>query len=354
MDWLRRFIGFHDRSQQDANPLRNPTWEEIRRSEGTPPSAGPFVGGDDDFTPFKDFESSYSSLFNEMDNMLRQFNMMMEDFQRHPGQVITKLPAIDEDPSDHKSPRDFLLKEPDSEPSEDSNNPPDGHTPHHPYSPYFGPTHPYSGPADDDDDGENDGYHDEFHRFGGGFGIQVFDPHRMIDDFFKDFGGWNFGEMQPFGENPDSHALPGPGTDSGGHSRDSLIKKEDTDLDDRITGGLSQLLKEEKGPSYSYDAPPTSPDSSVPNVIQPETDRSQPGIRGSYRSTSIVRIRRSDGTIEETKRYTDSSGREEVIVTHSQPDNGSGSGPLQQPGELEGANSHDGYWPFIFSKIFTR
>nr|XP_045610552.1 HCLS1-associated protein X-1-like isoform X1 [Procambarus clarkii] len=350
MDWFNKLFGFRERSKEDVNPFRRPTWEEIvekeKYSNGMPRSDELFSSdlySDRSFFSPGDSEDSFSSVFHQMDDMFRQLDIMMKGFHGHPGQMmITDIP--DSETSERKSPRDYLLKVPDSD-SQDGVDQPSKHTPQHPHSHYFGGVGPYHGHAEDNYQ-EGNIYFDESHSFGG-FGL--FDPHGMIDNFFKNFG-WGL-QGTPFGEFPNPHTLPGSDEDPTDHNAGSAGKKEDLDLDDRVTGGLSQLLKD--GPSYSYESSP-SPGSNHPLVTQPETTQPHSGVQQSYRSTSIVRIRRPDGTIEETKKYVDSSGREEVVVTHTQPDGSisSSSSPLE-PGDYRGSNGL-GHFPSIFSWIFTR
>ncbi|XP_064103196.1 uncharacterized protein LOC135213170 [Macrobrachium nipponense] len=121
----------------------------------------------------------------------------------------------------------------------------------------------------------------------------------------------------------------------------------------RITGDFSNLLK--NMPKYD---PPVVP--GQPGISSPESMETQPRIQQRYHSTSIVRIRRPDGSIEETRKYTDSTGREEVTVTQTQPQDGTPGGSLLHPGDqrfFDGQNTPDvpiHRLPSIFSWIFTR
>lgn len=343
MEWLRRLFSLPERSPGHSNPFYSPTWEDIidgsNNARSLPHSDKVF--SDDNYSdhPFidpREFDESFSSVFGQMDDMFHQLDAMMRGFHT-PGQMmITEIP---DDPSSpqRRSPRDFLLKVPDSEGSDggggSSGRPPE-HVPQDKRSSIFGYSDPHRGGSEDGDDLDN------YHRHDGGF--TTLDPRSMMDHIFKSFSWGISGSL--FGGYQESDGLTDSADDSGQPSADA-VRKEDSDLDDRITGGLSQLLKD--GPRYWYGATGDSGQGD-PSYIQSETVQPQPGVHHSYRSTSIVRIRRPDGSVEETKKYTDSSGREEVVVTHSHPDTSSA-----HPGQPDGS-SGPGHLPSIFSWIFTK
>lgn len=369
MDWFRRIFGYSDQLQKDGKPFKDPTWEEIlenrNNSDRSQKDANPFrdpsweeiLGNrnhsdrfqatddlfsgsfynEDLFTHPKEFEDSFTSVFGQMDDMFRQLNLMFQGFHEHQDQMmITDVPGSHV-PSERRAPRDFLLKVPDSKQSDDSNNFPERQSSDQPHSPYFGPIHPHHGPEDENDD-------EELRSF------DSFGDFTIFDDIFKSFGGI-------IGRTPggfsDFDAFPDRGMDSRDHSRESVMKKEDSDLDSRISGDVSQMLKE--GPKYES---PTRSGSDHSNIVQPETHQPQPRIHQIYRSKSVVRIRQPDGSIEETTKYVDSSGREEVIVTRTQPDGGrSQDHPLlPDQGGPDGPGEHPQapFHPSFFSRIFTR
>lgn len=340
MDWFRRMFGFPDRrSYPDDNPFRNPTWEEImgNRDRMEPPHMHRPGVYDDFFGPGGP-EDHFTSVFGQMDSMFQQLDAMMQGLQQHPGHfVITEEP---ENPSEKLAPRDFMLKAPDSDLAEEPGLPQDrplegesqeGHQ-------HWGP-HGFSGGF-----GGFGGFHGGIH---GGLN----DPFHMMEEFFHNFGR-HFGGPSfegPHGGGPPM--LPGPGMDHSDSNRDSVLK-EDSDLDDRVSGGLSQLLKE--GPQYDSLNPPAGNTPFGP----PDGGQLQPGIQRRFHSSTITRIRRPDGSIEETRKYRDSTGREEEVVTHYQPETEASPGGLLKPGEggrdgPEGGH-HATPGPSIFSWLFTR
>lgn len=350
MEWLRRMFGYSDRYGSEHKPYRSPTWEEIfdnRNFDDRPQAPN---------DPFKDFhmggtysfdmggyEDSFSSVFGQMDDMFRQLDSIMQNFHGYHGNVfITDGPEFD-NPSESQSPRDSFLKKPDGEPDNDSSPRPQG--PNRPHV-FIGPS--MANPEQGRDDLSPPGHDniDQMLEFG------IRDPFDMVEDFFKSFGG--VFRMAPFGENRGGvPMLPGPGGEPEENPRDALVKR-DTDLDDKITGDFSNLLK--NMPKYD---PPVVP--GQPGISSPESMQTQPRIQQRYHSTSIVRIRRPDGSIEETRKYTDSTGREEVTVTHTQPQDGTPGGSLLHPGDqgfFNGENSTSDvpnhHFPSVFSWFFTR
>ncbi|XP_068248205.1 HCLS1-associated protein X-1-like isoform X2 [Palaemon carinicauda] len=319
MEWLRRMFGYSDKFGSEHKPYKNPTWEEIfenRNFDDRPQAPN---------NPFRDFhmgetysfdmggyEDSFSSVFGQMDDMFRQLDSIMQNFHGYQENVfITDSPDFNS-PSESQSPRDSFLKKPDGGSGNDNSS-----KLHGPYPPPIfnipSITKPDQG-SDDLDIG-----HDDMDPV---IEYDMRDPFNMVEDFIKSFGGV-FG-MAPFGENRGVPMLPGPARKPDESPRDAFVKKEDTDLDNRITGDFSNLLKDM--PKYDPPVIPGQPSTSGPESLQP-----QPRIQQRYHSTSIVRIRRPDGSVEETRKYTDSSGREEVIVTHTQPQDGTPAGSLLHP-----------------------
>lgn len=355
-------MGYSDKSSHsEGNPFRSPTWEEIfdsrNFSDRPPPTDEQYkdfhMGGSFSYNMGGgEYEDSFSSVFGQMDDMFRQLDSIMQGFHGggYPGQVIITESPDFEDSSDDQSPRESLLKKP------DGGVPERGPSPRHRF-PHF--RSPFHGPVISDPEEEGSDFDENGQAgigpggFGGGRGggdFQEFgmaDPFQMMEEFFKSFGGGGGFGVIPFGEHPGVPMLPKPGGgggESGENPRDSVVKKEDVDLDDRITGGFSDLLKDM--PKYD---PPVIP--GQPSMTQP-----QPRVQHRYHSTSVVRIRRPDGSVEETRKYTDSTGREEVTVTHTQPEDGNPAGPLirQDQGIFDGHNRPQPFLPSIFSWFYTR
>lgn len=327
MDWFRRLFGYHDRPRDDGNPFRGPSWDEIvkqRDSQNSQDShnlqhPGPGEHFFHDGFPNSDWFPPHQEFFGQMDDMFSQLEDMMKEMHRHPAWA---MPESMPEP-EPQTPRDFMLKTPDSDPAGTVPAP----TPHK--SPYGNGDDAWSSRSGQEDYTQ----HSVPFNFIG--------PHSFFGRIFQDFG------LHP-GETPFHGPLPeiGPGPEPEDHSRESLMKRKDSDIDDRVSGDLSRLP--EGGPGYSQDLPqPREPRLSP--WSQPETPASpHSGVRHKFYSQSIVTIRRPDGSIEETKKYSDSTGREEVTVTHKQPeDESSGLGPLQ-PGGLPDQV------PSIFSWFFTR
>lgn len=325
MEWLRRLLGFHDRPGADGNPFGGPSWDEIVEqrdstnmkdsSDSQHPWEHFFHGGfsRDIFSPPHDFEDPHLSVFGHMEDMFSHLEGMMRELHRHPAWALPDSTAELEP----QTPRDHMLKTPDSDPSEAMMGP--------------APQHPSYGYNGEDQSAQHDPEDFSADPF-------IFSPHCFFDSIFQNFG------MHP-GKTPFSENLPiiGSAPDLGEHSRESLIKKEDSDIDERVSGDLSKLP--EGRPGYSHELPQTPNSQRSPWSRLESPGAPQPEVRHKFYSQSIVTIRRPDGSIEETKKYTDSTGREEVTVTHKQPDGGS----LPQP---EG--SADQVHPSIFSWFFTR
>lgn len=105
-------------------------------------------------------------------------------------------------------------------------------------------------------------------------------------------------------------------------------KKEDGDLDSQVSsGGLDQILTP---------AP------------------SQPKIRSTFKSVSVTKVVRPDGTVEERRTVRDGEGNEETTVTISGPGVRDGpqdqSGPLMPGGLNPSIDMQDDF--SVFSKFF--
>merc|ERR1719369_469500 len=276
------------------------------------------------------------SVFGQMDEMFRHLDNMMRGMHLGPGQgagiqgaVITE---IEEETADGaRNPRDAMLKNPDS----NSQRTPQPPQPHHP--PPVNPQHQYEG--------------DEFANFGafGGFG-KVMDPFRMMEDFFRVFEG-----------RPAIPHLPGPDP-APVHPRDSAQKK-DTDLDDSAPCGMAHLLDE--GPKYEGtnqgsgkqaecdgQTCPGNPQSSTPQQPGAPNQQTRPEMQTRFHSTSVIRVRKPDGSIEETRKYRDHTGREEVTVQRKEPDE-------LAPGVIQPGDDNQGMFyppgddmPSMFSRGF--
>ncbi|KAK3866506.1 hypothetical protein Pcinc_027968 [Petrolisthes cinctipes] len=259
---------------------------------------------DDPFNPsFDPFFGHMSEVFGQMDSMFSQMDNIMRGFHQHtPGHVvITEIPDTSTmrpqlDPPDHRNtPRDHLLKVPDSDPT-------------HTQLPHSSIQQQQQRPDSDDDDNNNN---DNNNIFGdGGGGIGGMDPMSVFERFF---GGLGLGTGSSlFGDRPDV-SWPGGDDDQPNphHSRHSLLKT-DSDLDDK---DVSQIFKE--GPGYSYGPGHNNKEGPQYGYGPDSEPRSQ--SRSVFRST--VRITRPDGTVREETKYRDSSGREEVTITDTQPDN---------------------------------
>jgi len=272
------------------------------------------------------------SVFGQMDEMFRHLDNMMRGMHLGPGQgagiqgaVITE---IEEETADGaRNPRDAMLKNPDSSSQRTPQQPPQPHhpQPHHP--PPVNPQQQYEG-----DDLGNFGAFGAF----GGFG-KVVDPFRMMEDFFRVFEG-----------RPAIPHLPGP-DQVPVHPRDSALKK-DTDLDDSAPCGMGHLLDE--GPKYEgtnqvsgkqgeCDGQPCPINPILSATQQPgaANQPTRPELQTRFHSTSVIRVRKPDGSIEETRKYRDHTGREEVTVQRKEPDE-------LTPGVIQpGDDNNDMYYP---------
>ncbi|KAK7067074.1 hypothetical protein SK128_021690 [Halocaridina rubra] len=315
MDWFRKMFGFRD------NRPRPP--------ENYPDD---FQGGGSFSYGGDGYHDSFSMEFGQIDDMFHQLDSIMQrfhGFHGHPGQVFISEEPDAENPTNSQPPRDSLLKTPDSQT-------PDGsypqHTLPHRRSPFYGPAI-----SDHEDDGNDHFGLGHGGRFGGFREFGMADPFQMMEDIFKSFG------RMPFDWNPGTPMLPDPED----NPRNSVLKS-DSDLDDRITGGFSDLLKDMPG----YNPPNVQ---GQPSITTPKGYK--PQVQQKYQSTSIVRIRKPDGSIEETRKYTDNTGREEMTVTHVQPEDGHKPGSLlrQDQDVFDGrSGAPHNFSPSLFSWIFTR
>lgn len=128
-------------------------------------------------------------------------------------------------------------------------------------------------------------------------------PHRRPFSKFNDI--WKDGLLKPKGED----------------------KREDGDLDSQVSsGGLDQILKDP--------AP------------------SQPKTRSFFKSVSVTKVVRPDGTVEERRTVRDGEGNEETTVTISERPGGQDRPVLDQSGPLMpgGSDMQDDF--SMFSKFF--
>lgn len=129
------------------------------------------------------------------------------------------------------------------------------------------------------------------------------DPHKRPFAKFHDI--WKDGLLKPKGED----------------------KKEDGDLDSQVSsGGLDQILRDP--------AP------------------SQPKTRSFFKSVSVTKVVRPDGTVEERRTVRDGEGNEETTVTVSGGPGGHDRPVLDQSGPLMpgGSDMQDDF--SMFSKLF--
>lgn len=103
-------------------------------------------------------------------------------------------------------------------------------------------------------------------------------------------------------------------------------KKEDGDLDSQVSsGGLDQIL---------IPAP------------------SQPKIRSTFKSVSVTKVVKPDGSVEERRTVRDSEGNEETTVTISGP--GVRNGPQDQSGPLMPGGLNPSIDMQDFSSVFSK
>ncbi|RXG71660.1 hypothetical protein Avbf_09022 [Armadillidium vulgare] len=164
--------------------------------------------------------------------------------------------------------------------------------------------------------GQNEGHKNTFIWDFGSHPNEDFGMDRN-EDFFEDFspnfhdGGFEsiFRMMdEMFESNPHGHNFPNfphmPSILPGPHKGDEKKDKTSMNLE------IASLLKDP--PSYENKAESHTFKES-PSLAPPSASTSR------FKSTSIVRIRRPDGVIEETRKYRDSDGREETEIITREP-----------------------------------
>ncbi|XP_076053928.1 uncharacterized protein LOC143032783 [Oratosquilla oratoria] len=361
MDWFRKLLGW------ETGPNNRPQdfggSDDSRRHHDRWSDSSPFHrpgGGRDERDIFNDFwgerggfKSPFGSMIQQMDEMM--FEMMRDIHQSPEIHVYTYDEDDDGDETPgYTNPRDSMLKVPDSENTQPPGRPripPGG--PRGPDLP-FGPRGDYH--DSQDIDGDN-GDFEEFQGFGGStFHGHPGNPFSMMDSILRSFGGGGFfgtfghdSDGFPSGQNWSSRIDESP--------RESMLKS-DTDLDSSIS---EELLKE--GPKYEHPGSPAQIQPQPQPQLVPSTP-GQPSVNFSYSSSTYSYVRKPDGSVEETRKYRDSSGREEVTVTTREPDSkralppapSPNPTPPSPPGGIVPDPGHPGdpEYSAIFSRLFGK
>lgn len=331
MGWLRKFLGIEENIHTDLNdgfPAENRHQDRL------------FMDEDDDLPAhFSMSESPFQwrGRGSTVIDPFEELEKMMQDSFIGSGAIFggpnLNHGDIIAPPSRSASPRDQLLKQPDSDIIPNSHNDiRSGSLPsseletnehHHSLQPF------------------NPGVHE---------GQSLFS---ILDSLME-----SFVRIESFSRSSHLHRDNFPNEQPAMSPRDAMIKT-DTDLDEQTeSSGIDHLLSEHS-PSYSYSSessPPVSPfwgpggDSGDQGCYSsPSIPSNDQHVHRSFTSTSIRRIVRPDGSVEERRTYRDSSGKEEVTVTEMDP---STAGPLLARDDFFGSGGSGSLLGSIFRKLF--
>ncbi|KAF0880596.1 AT8B2 ATPase, partial [Crocuta crocuta] len=177
-------------------------------------------------------------------------------------------------------------------------------------------------------------------RFHDNFGFD--DLIRDFNNIFSEMGAWTLPSHLP--------ELPGPGLESetpgerrqeGQTLRDSMLKYPDSHQPRIFGGGLESDARSESpkpAPDWGSQRPfglfddtwPLTPHSRAREDNDLDSQVSQEGLgpvlqpqpKSYFKSISVTKITKPDGTVEERRTVVDSEGRTETTVTHQEADGG--------------------------------
>ncbi|XP_059002492.1 HCLS1-associated protein X-1 isoform X1 [Mustela lutreola] len=202
--------------------------------------------------------------------------------------------------------------------------------------------------------------------FGPGGGMRLHD-HFGFDDLIRDFhnlfsemGAWTLPSRPPELPGPGPEAeTPGDGRGEGQSLRDAMLKYPDSQQP-RISGGVSESDARGEPPTPAPDWGPQRPlgvfDDTWPvaprsraredNDLDSQVSQEglgpvlQPQPKSYFKSVSVTKITKPDGTVEERRTVVDSEGRTETTVTHQEGDGHPRDDPESpNPAALDGTYS---------------
>ncbi|XP_066218509.1 HCLS1-associated protein X-1 isoform X1 [Saccopteryx leptura] len=180
-------------------------------------------------------------------------------------------------------------------------------------------------------------------RFHDNFGFD--DLVRDFNNIFSEMGAWTLPSRPPELPGSESEA-PGERPQKGQTLRDSMLKYPDSHHP-RIFGGVlesdGRTDSPKPAPGWGSQRPfhrfddmwPVTPHSRAKEDKDLDSQVSQEGLgpllqpqpKSYFKSVSVTKITRPDGTVEECRTVVDSEGRTETTVTHQEADGSSRDDP---------------------------
>lgn len=180
-------------------------------------------------------------------------------------------------------------------------------------------------------------------RFHDNFGFD--DLVRDFNSIFSEMGAWTLPSRPPELPGPESDT-PGQRLQEGQTLRDSMLKYPDSHQP-RIFGGVleSDTRTDSPKPAPDWGSPrpfhrfddtwPVTPPSRAKEDKDLDSQVSQEGLgpvlqpqpKSYFKSVSVTKITRPDGTVEERRTVVDSEGRTETTVTLQEADGSPREGP---------------------------
>ncbi|XP_019568825.2 HCLS1-associated protein X-1 isoform X1 [Rhinolophus sinicus] len=173
-------------------------------------------------------------------------------------------------------------------------------------------------------------------RFHDNFGFD--DLVRDFNNIFSEMGAWTLPARRPELPGPELE-IPGERRQEGQTLRDSMLKYPDSHQP-RIFGGVlesdARTDSPKAAPDWGSQRPfhrfddmwPVTPHSRAREDKDLDSKVSQEGLgpvlqpqpKSYFKSVSVTKITRPDGTVEERRTVVDSEGRTETTVTHQEAD----------------------------------
>ncbi|NIG61421.1 HCLS1-associated protein X-1 isoform 3 [Pontoporia blainvillei] len=180
-------------------------------------------------------------------------------------------------------------------------------------------------------------------RFHDNFGFD--DLVRDFNNIFSEMGAWTLPSRPPELPGPESET-PGERQQEGQTLRDSMLKYPDSHQPRIFRGTLESDARTESSkpaPGWGSQRPfhrfddtwPVTPHSRAREDNDLDTQVSEEGLgpvlqpqpKSYFKSISVTKITKPDGTVEERRTVVDSEGRKETTVTHQEAGGSSRDGP---------------------------
>ncbi|XP_019775069.1 HCLS1-associated protein X-1 isoform X2 [Lagenorhynchus albirostris] len=180
-------------------------------------------------------------------------------------------------------------------------------------------------------------------RFHDNFGFD--DLVRDFNNIFSEMGAWTLPSRPPELPGPESET-PGERRQEGQTLRDSMLKYPDSHQPRIFRGALESDARTESSkpaPGWGSQRPfhrfddtwPVTPHSRAREDNDLDTQVSEEGLgpvlqpqpKSYFKSISVTKITKPDGTVEERRTVVDSEGRKETTVTHQEAGGSPRDGP---------------------------